>query len=129
MSLADIREALAAAVSNVVECTPYVTDQVNTPQGVIVRREVTYKRSFDGESRYQFTISVYATRSPEYGQQFLDELVEPEGPTSLKEAVESDAGVGAAAHYATVNTASPVLERVVGETTYLAVDFDVEVVA
>lgn len=130
MTIADIREALAAAIEATgVKATAYVTDQVNTPQAVVRRGELNYSDSFDGEARYDFTITVYATREARAGQEYLDALVEPEGFTSMKAAVENDTALKEHIHYATVTRASPVNEAVVGETQYLAVDFSVLIIA
>lgn len=127
-TIAEVREAIALAVESVVKATPYVTEQVNTPQAVVVRGEINYDDTMDGTAAYDYVVTVYATRDARHAQEFLDELSEPEGTGSLKAAVESHSGLADLVHYAVVYRASTPRAEIVGETPYIAQDFTVRAV-
>lgn len=130
MSLTEVRRAIAAAIEATgVKSTPYVTDQVNTPQAVVVRGEINYNHTFDPTHAYTYTIRVYATRTnPAYAQEFLDDLADPDHAKSIKTAVETDEALAALIQHVSVTTASITQTATVGETEYLFVDFTTEVV-
>lgn len=127
-TIADVRAALALAVEAVVKATPYQTDQVNTPQAMIVRGDISYDDDFDGSAAYEYIITVYAARRVVHAQEYLDELAEPSGTTSLKAVVEAHEGLRDLVQYAVVTSASPVRLENVGEAQYLAADWIVKVI-
>lgn len=127
--IAEVRTAIAAAVESVVKATPYVTDQVNVPQATVARGEILYDDTMDGTAAYEYVVTVFVARtSIQDAQSYLDELAEPQGVTSLKEALESHTGLADLVDYAVVTRASPPRNEVVGETQYLAADFFVKAV-
>ncbi len=133
MTINAIRQALSDACDTIdgLRATPLVTDQIATNQAVVVRGEIDYDLVFSGAKQvYNIKIVVYANRTAERASQlFLDNLCEPTGATSLKRAIESNAGVAAVCDYADVKTASAVGVATVGTTDYLTVEFTLEVCA
>ncbi len=130
MSIKEIREAIAAAIdtTGIVISTPYVTDQVNTPQAMVIRGDITYDDTFDGTAAYEFVVTVYVTRSAGAGQELLDDLSEPHGASSLKEALEADPDLKEVVDYAVVTGAGTPRVEVIGDSQYLAADFFVRAV-
>lgn len=128
-TIAEVREAIADAVTlHSTKATAYFTDQANVPQAMVLSGEISYDDSMDPTNLYEYTVSVYATREPKPGQQYLDECAEPSGGLSIKEAIEEDERLAALVHYAVVRRALPVRQETIGETLYLARDFEVQVV-
>lgn len=132
-SIATMRAALADALEALDgwNVDPYFVDSVTTPHLVVGAVGMSYDITFGrGADELTVTVTAYVSRTVEDAQQaLLDELLEPSGPSSLKEAVEQQAVYDAAGvHYFRVRTATPVDEKQVGALPYLAVDFDVEVV-
>lgn len=133
MTIATIRSALADALDGIddLRAVAYVTDQVNVYQAVVIRKEIDYDLVFArGGDTYNFTVRVYGPRAAEdAAQAFFDTLCEPSGATSIKTVLEADAvKTAAGVDYVRVRTAGEVGEAVVGDTSYLAIEFGIEVV-
>lgn len=132
-TLSVIRDALGEALETLPgwNVARYVPDAVTTPQLVIASGGVTYDVTMGrGADELRLVVSAYVSRTAEGDQQaLLDELLEPDGVGSLKEAVEAasvstDAGV----HYFRVRSASAPDGQTVGALPYVLMDFEVEVV-
>lgn len=130
--IADIRSAIAAAIREGCEirASDLVVDNVNPPQAVVFRDSVDYSQDFDGGTAYVFRVIVYANRIGERsGQILLDELTEPSGDRSLKEAVEENEALKDLVDWVTVVGASATQSTLVGETAYLTTTWTVAVAA
>jgi hypothetical protein len=132
-SIATMRTALAEALTALDgwNVDPYFVDDVVTPHLVIGAVSMSYDLTMGrGSDVPTITVSAYVSRSAEAQQQArLDELLEPAGTSSLKEAVETQAVFDAAGvHYFRVRSATAVDERSVGALPYLVVDFEIEAV-
>lgn len=136
MSIATIRSALAEALDGIsgLRAVGYVTDQVNPPMATVNLKRIDYDLVFaDGPATYTFAVMVYAGRTEETAAQtLLDTYCEPTGSGSVKATIETAevvAAMGVAADYVNVKTVNGVGVAPVGEAEYLAVEFEVEVVA
>lgn len=110
----------------------YQTDEIVTPQAMVVRGVIEYDLAFGrGVDNYSFIVRIYAPRSDELAAQALfDDLCSPLGDTSVKTLLEADNALQLA-------TQTKVRVRTVSEVQiypssdpnieYLVVDFDVEV--
>lgn len=132
-SIATMRAALAAALEQIDgwNVDPYFVDAVTTPHLVVGAVRMDYDVTFGrGADTTTITVTAYVSRTVEDAQQAkLDELLEPSGPTSLKEAVEQQSVFDAAGvHFFRVRSATPVDSQQVGNLPYLFVDFEVEAV-
>jgi hypothetical protein len=132
VTIAAVRSALAGAVETIsgIRAIDYIPDQVNPPQAVVFRNTIDYDLVYGrGADEYHFTVRVYVGRTSERkAQEFLDELCEPSGATSLKTVVEANATLAALVDYARVRTAGVLQVATVADVDYLACDFDVEIV-
>lgn len=132
MTINAVRQALSDAVDSItgIRSTPYIPDQINTPQAVISLRGIDYDLTFGrGADTWNYVVQVFAARTAEkQAQQLLDTLSEPSGATSLKTVVEADSGLAALVEYARVRTVSPVQVATIGSNDYLVIEFEVEVV-
>lgn len=135
MTIAAKRTALAEAVATLRTVVPgwkvtdKVPDQVNPPHAVVFRNDVVYDRYLGDEhgDLLNFVVKVYVQRTTEAkGQELLDALVEPTGPTSMKVAIESNDALLALCGSAGVVGAGPVMETKVGDVSYLTVEWAVQ---
>lgn len=133
MTIATMRSGLSAAIGGIagLRCVDHVADQVAVPAATINLKKVDYDYVFaDGDATYTFSVLVYFARTAERAAQvFFDSLIEPTGATSLKATVET-AAVAAAmgVDIIDVKTANGIGQALVGDTLYLAIEFEIEVV-
>jgi hypothetical protein len=132
-TLEDVRLAIVHACGAVsLRCTPYLTDQVNPPQGMIDLEgptQVTFSTA--GAVEYQFVIMVFDQRTSERsGQERFDQLRDPFDPRSLKRAIDDSTALAAldGVDYAMVDNPGRIQAQTVGAVDYLLVEFPVSVV-
>jgi hypothetical protein len=133
MSLKDIRAGIAKNIRDNIpglRVSETIPDQPNPPMAVISLESTNYDQTFQrGMTEYNMTISVLAGRvSERHAQARLDSYIDP-GPSTLKNAVESDKTLGGAAFDVRVSEMSNIGAVNLGETVYLGADFSVQVYA
>ena len=132
MSISQIRTALATNLATIsgLRTAAEIPDLPNPPIAVVSLDSVNYDQAFaNGMTSYTFTITVIVGRSAEReAQRKLDAYISP-GANSVKNAVESDKTLGGYAYDCRVVSMNSVGSLTISDTTYLAADFSVTVIA
>jgi hypothetical protein len=132
MSITAIRTALATNLATIsgLRTAAEVPDLPNPPVAIVNLDSVTYDQAFaKGMTNYNFTITVIVGRSAEReAQRKLDAYISV-GANSVKNAVESDKTLGGYAYDCRVVSLNSVGSVTISDTTYLAADFTVTVIA
>jgi len=132
MSITAIRTALATNLATIpgLRTAAEIPDLPNPPIAVVSLDSVNYDQAFaKGMTSYTFTITVIVGRSAEReAQRKLDAYITP-GANSVKNAVESDKTLGGYAYDCRVVSMNSVGSVTISDTTYLAADFTVTVIA
>jgi hypothetical protein len=132
MSISLIRQGLAKNLGTVpgLRTAAEMPDLPNPPIAVVSLSSVEFDGAFDrGLTRYNFTVTVIVGRVAEReAQRRLDSYIST-GSSSVKYAVESDKTLGGNAYDCRVVTMNSVGSLSVNDTTYLAADFTVAVIA
>jgi hypothetical protein len=132
MSISLIRQRLAVNLGTIagLRTAAEMPDLPNPPVAVVSLSSVEFDGAFDkGLTRYNFTVTVIVGRVAEReAQRRLDAYISV-GASSVKNAVESDKTLGGNAYDCRVVTMNSVGSLSVNDTTYLAADFTVTVIA
>ena len=132
MSISAIRTALATNLATItgLRTAAEVPDLPNPPVAIVNLDSVTYDQAFaKGMTNYNFTITVIVGRAAEReAQRKLDGYISP-GTNSVKNAIESDKTLGGNAYDCRVVSMNSVGSVTISDTTYLAADFTVTVIA
>jgi hypothetical protein len=132
MSISQIRAALATNLATIpgLRTAAEVPDLPNPPVAIVNLDSVTYDQAFaKGMTNYNFTITVIVGRAAEReAQRKLDGYISP-GTNSVKNAIESNKTLGGYAYDCRVVSMNSVGSVTVSDTTYLAADFTVTVIA
>jgi hypothetical protein len=132
MSISLIRQGLAKNLGTIpgLRTAAEVPDLPNPPIAIVALNSVTYDRAFaNGMTSYSFTITVIVGRAAEReAQRTLDTYIST-GDKSVKFAVESDKTLGGNAYDCRVVSMDSVGSLNISDTTYLAADFTVTVIA
>jgi hypothetical protein len=132
MSISQIRTALATNLATIpgLRTAAEIPDLPNPPIAVVSLDSVTYDQAYaKGMTNYTFTITVIVGRSAEReAQRKLDGYISP-GANSVKNAIESDKTLGGYAYDCRVVSMNSVGSLTISDTTYLAADFTVTVIA
>jgi hypothetical protein len=132
MSISQIRTRLAANLATIpgLRTAAEVPDLPNPPVAIVALNSVGYDRAFaQGMTNYTFVITVIVGRAAEReAQRKLDAYISP-GANSVKNAVESDSTLGGYAYDCRVVSMDSVGSLTISDTTYLAADFTVTVIA
>jgi hypothetical protein len=132
MSISQIRTALATNLATIpgLRTAAEIPDLPNPPIAVVSLDSVTYDQSFaKGMTNYTFTITVIVGRTAEReAQRKLDAYITP-GANSVKNAIESNKTLGGYAYDCRVVSMNSVGSVTISDTTYLAADFTVTVIA
>jgi hypothetical protein len=107
-----------------------VPDLPNPPVAIVALNSVSFDRAYaKGMTSYTFVITVIVGRAAEReAQRKLDAYITP-GANSVKNAVESDKTLGGYAYDCRVVSMDSVGSLTISDTTYLAADFTVTVIA
>jgi hypothetical protein len=107
-----------------------VPDLPNPPVAIVALNSVSFDRAYaKGMTSYTFVITVIVGRAAEReAQRKLDGYITP-GANSVKNAVESDKTLGGYAYDCRVVSMDSVGSLTISDTTYLAADFTVTVIA
>lgn len=132
MSISLIRQALATNLATIsgLRTAAEVPDLPNPPIAIVALRSVTYDQAFNkGMTNYNFAVTVIVGRAAEReAQRRLDAYIST-GASSVKSAVESDSTLGGNAYDCRVVSMDSVGSLSISDTTYLAADFTVTVIA
>jgi hypothetical protein len=132
MSISLIRQALATNLATIsgLRTAAEVPDLPNPPIAIVALRSVTYDGAFNnGMTTYNFAVTVIVGRAAEReAQRRLDAYIST-GASSVKSAVESDSTLGGYAYDCRVVSMDSVGSLSISDTTYLAADFTVSVIA
>jgi hypothetical protein len=132
MSITAIRTALANNLGTIsgLRTAAEIPDLPNPPIAIVSLESVTYDQAYaKGMTTYTFTITVVVGRSAEReAQRKLDGYISP-GTNSVKNAIESDKTLGGNAYDCRVVSMNSVGSVTISDTTYLAADFTVTVIA
>jgi hypothetical protein len=132
MSITAIRTALANNLGTIsgLRTAAEIPDLPNPPIAVVSLDSVTYDQAYaKGMTNYTFTVTVIVGRSAEReAQRKLDGYISA-GANSIKNAVESDKTLGGNAYDCRVVSMNSVGSVTISDTTYLAADFTVTVIA
>jgi hypothetical protein len=132
MSITQIRSALATNLATIpgLRTAAEIPDLPNPPIAVVSLDSVTYDQAYaKGMTTYTFTVTVIVGRSAEReAQRKLDGYIST-GANSIKNAVESDKTLGGYAYDCRVVSMNSVGSVTISDTTYLAADFSVTVIA
>ncbi|CAB4141814.1 hypothetical protein UFOVP419_44 [uncultured Caudovirales phage] len=132
MSITQIRTALATNLATIpgLRTAAEVPDNPTPPIAIVNLDSVTYDQAYaKGMTNYNFTITVVVGRSAEReAQRKLDGYITP-GANSVKNAIESDKTLGGYAYDCRVVSLNSVGSLTISDTTYLAADFSVTVIA
>lgn len=132
MSISQIRTALATNLSTItgLRTAAEIPDLPNPPIAVVSLNSVTYDGAYaKGLTTYNFSVAVIVGRSAEReAQRKLDGYISP-GANSVKNAIESDKTLGGYAYDCRVVSMDSVGSLTISDTTYLAADFTVTVIA
>jgi hypothetical protein len=132
MSVSLIRQGLAKNLGTIpgLRTAAEVPDLPNPPIAIVALNSVTYDRAYaNGMTSYSFTITVIVGRAAEReAQRTLDTYIST-GNKSVKFAVESDKTLGGNAYDCRVVSMDSVGSLNISDTTYLAADFTVTVIA
>lgn len=130
-SITAIRSALATNLQTItgMRAGAVIPDLVNPPFTVIQPGSITYNRALsNGLTEYNFTLTVIVGQaSSRTAQNSLDAYCQPTGATSIKSAIESDKTLGGNAYDLRVTNMRNYGSTTIGETTYLAAEFDLVV--
>lgn len=130
MSIADIRHGLGLNLGTIrgLRVAETIPDNPNPPIVVIALGNVVYDGAFQGGLvTYNFTVSTIVGRASEReAQRRLDTYIST-GTGSIKAAIESDKTLNGSAYDVRVSEMSNIGAVQIGDQTYLACDFLVQV--
>lgn len=131
-TVTEVRDDLAAVITagTGLRAAPLVQDVMVAPIAVVSRRPFDPRMVLSQASAaYQFTVTIYVDRTDERAaQRALDGYCELSGTTSVLAAIQNGSLWTKDVDYAQVVQIGDVVPVVVGESNYLIVQLDVEVV-
>jgi hypothetical protein len=132
LSIAEIRAGLAANIATIpnLRVAAEIPDNPSPPIAVIALNNVSYDLDFNrGMTLYNFTVTLIVGRVAERDAQRKLDSFAGNGERSIKTAVQSDRQLGGAAFDVRLSEMSTIGALNLGEQTYLAADFAVQVYA
>ena len=109
-----------------------VPDQISPPIAVVMPASITYDLAFDrsGGDEHEFSVMVIVGRVDErMAQNKLDAFCSGTGSQSIKAAIESNRTLSGQAFDCRVTSLRNYNQVTVGDVTYLAAEFAVQVIA
>jgi hypothetical protein len=132
VAIAEIRAGLAANIATIsgLRVAAEIPDNPSPPIAVIALNNVSYDLDFNrGRELYNFTVTLIVGRVAERDAQRKLDAYAGNGERSIKTAVESDRTLDGAAFDCRLSEMSTLGALNLGEQTYLAADFAVQVYA
>jgi len=132
-TLSDIRSGLATNLATVdgLRTSAFVPDEPKPPIAVIFPENISFDSAFGrGLDEYTFTIQLIVSKvSDRNAQSSIDAYCNPDGDSSVKQAVESDRTLGGLIQDLRVTEVRDYRAATINENTYLTVTFVVTVYA
>lgn len=132
-SITELREGIANNLRTItgLRVSATLPEDVNPPHAVVSFDRVEYHQSYkNGMASYEFSVQVIVARvDVRNAQEYLDAYVSTTGASSVLLAIESDKTLGGKAFDTYVSEMSSYGSTNIGENTYLAADFQVQVLA
>jgi len=132
VAIAEIRAGLAANIATIsgLRVAAEIPDNPSPPIAVIALNNVSYDLDFNrGMTLYNFTVTLIVGRVAERDAQRKLDAYAGNGERSIKTAVQSDRTLGGSAFDCRLSEMSTLGALNLGEQTYLAADFAVQVYA
>lgn len=130
MAIAEIRAGLAANIATIsgLRVAAEIPDNPSPPIAVIALNNISYDLAMArGTTLYNFTVTVIVGRVAERDAQRKLDAYAGDGERSIKTAVQSDRTLGGSAFDCRLSEMSTLGALNLGEQTYLAADFAVQV--
>jgi hypothetical protein len=132
-SISELRDGIAANLRTIsgLRVSAEIPEGVNPPNAIVVFDRVQYHQSYkNGMASYAFTVQVIVSRVEERNaQRYLDAYCSTTGSSSVLLAVESDKTLGGKAFDTYVSEMSSYGSINIQDNTYLAAEFQVQVLA
>ena len=132
-TISQIRTGLATNLGTIsgLRTAAFVPDEPKPPIAVVFPENVLFDTAFArGLDTYTFTVQVIVSKvSDRNAQSNLDGYCNPDGPQSVKAAIESDRTLGGTVSDLRVTEARDYRAATINENTYLTVTFAVTVYA
>jgi hypothetical protein len=132
-TLSLIRTGIGDALRSItgLRVAEHLPEQINPPLAVIQLDRVDYHQAMvGGLRRFDFVVILVVGRMGERAaQDHLDRLIDYDGPDSIREMMEIDPTLGGTVWAAKVTAARAVRPINIGDSNYLAVEFEIEVSA
>jgi hypothetical protein len=132
VAIAEIRAGLAANIATIsgLRVAAEIPDNPSPPIAVIALNNISYDLAMArGTTLYNFTVTVIVGRVAERDAQRKLDAYAGDGERSIKTAVQSDRTLGGSAFDCRLSEMSTLGALNLGEQTYLAADFAVQVYA
>jgi hypothetical protein len=132
LSIAEIRAGLAANIATIsgLRVADTIPDNPSPPVSIIALNNISYDLDFNrGMTLYNFTVTLVVGRVAERDAQRKLDAYAGNGERSIKTAVQSDRQLGGSAFDVRLSEMSSLGALNLGEQTYLAADFAVQVFA
>jgi hypothetical protein len=132
VAIAEIRAGLAANIATIsgLRVAAEIPDNPSPPIAVISLNNISYDLAMArGTTLYNFTVTLIVGRVAERDAQRKLDAYAGNGERSIKTAVQSDRTLGGAAFDCRLSEMSTLGGVTIGETTYVAADFAVQVYA
>lgn len=131
-TVSELRTGIATNLATIsgLRTSSTIPDQLNPPIAVVVPTSIRYDLAFarTGGDEYEFVITAIVGRVDERtAQNRLDAYCSNSGASSIKAAVESDKTLGGKAFNCRVTDLRNYTQVTVGDATYLAAEFVVQV--
>jgi hypothetical protein len=130
VAIAEIRAGLAANIATIsgLRVAAEIPDNPSPPIAVIALNNISYDLAMArGTTLYNFTVTVIVGRVAERDAQRKLDAYAGDGERSIKTAVQSDRTLGGSAFDCRLSEMSTLGALNLGEQTYLAADFAVQV--
>lgn len=130
-TIAQMRTGIATNLATIsgLRTTETIPDNPQPPVAVIAPTSIEYDLTFArGLDQYNFTVTVVVARASErQAQRLLDAFCAGSGASSVKTAIESNRTLSGLVQDLRVTAMRNYGTTTIGETTYLAVEFDLVV--
>jgi hypothetical protein len=132
LSIADIRAGLAKNIATIsgLRVAAEIPDNPSPPIAVVALNNISYDLDFNrGMTLYNFTVTLVVGRVAERDAQRKLDAYAGNGERSIKTAVQSDRTLGGSAFDVRLSDMNTIGALNLGEQTYLAADFAIQVYA
>ena len=127
-TLSQIRDGLATSLATIsgLRTSGVIPGQVNPPYAIISPDGIEYHKAFaNGFNTYNFTITVVVGQADSRtAQSLIDAYCSPSGASSIKSALESNKTLSGLVFDVMVSDMRNYGSTTIGETTYLAAEFN-----